>query len=304
MYYMLKKVPFMKRIKSFPFTDWVLKLEESEKNECISSLENGQVLYFPKLDFLVEEKEKANFSSELVSKDRKNISYDPLKNEMKGCIGGFETQDVIHLMMKRYSSVVNEYVLSLLPEYKDHLTLARTSFRPVEIEGREVTSYRKNDTLLHVDSFPSNPTGGMRILRFFTNVNPFDKPRVWRVGEPYEDVAKRFLKEVKKPFPLSRVVMEKLGITKSYRILYDHYMLGIHNTMKADQNYQKEVDQERVEFPTGSSWACFTDQVSHAVVSGQYVFEQSFYLSLEGLKHKESSPLGIMEKLLKQKVTV
>ena len=54
-------------------------------------------------------------------------------------------------------------------------------------------SVRADDRRLHVDAFPSRPNYGERILRVFTNVNPDGEPRVWRVGEPFEDVAPRFL---------------------------------------------------------------------------------------------------------------
>ena len=33
-------------------------------------------------------------------------------------------------------------------------------------------TWRKDDTRLHVDSFPATPSGGRRILRVFSNVNP------------------------------------------------------------------------------------------------------------------------------------
>ena len=48
-------------------------------------------------------------------------------------------------------------------------------------------SWRKDDTRLHVDAFPSNPMHGTRLLRVFSNVNPSGQPREWRVGEPFED---------------------------------------------------------------------------------------------------------------------
>jgi hypothetical protein len=47
---------------------------------------------------------------------------------------------------------------------------------------------------LHVDAFPSRPIRGERILRVFTNIHPDStQARVWRVGEPFEDIARRYL---------------------------------------------------------------------------------------------------------------
>ncbi len=42
-----------------------------------------------------------------------------------------------------------------------------------------------------------DPLAGQRILRMFTNVNPDGKARAWKVGEPFEDVAKRFVPQVR-----------------------------------------------------------------------------------------------------------
>src|SRR3546814_17756855 len=45
-------------------------------------------------------------------------------------------------------------------------------------------------------------------------------------------------------------------------------------SMKSDLDYQKNARQETVPFPAGSVWVCFSDQTSHAVMSGQYMLEQ------------------------------
>ncbi len=41
----------------------------------------------------------------------------------------------------------------------------------------------------------------------------------------------------------------------------------------------------------------FSDQVLHAVMSGQFVLEQTFYLRPEHLVHTASGPLRILEGL-------
>ena len=73
---------------------------------------------------------------------------------------------------------------TLFPRYAPYVKRARTSYRPQPAVGRDV-SWRKDDSRLHVDAFPSRPNHGERILRVFTNVHP-SEPRVWRVGEPFE----------------------------------------------------------------------------------------------------------------------
>jgi hypothetical protein len=117
----------------------------------------------------------------------------------------------------------------------------------------------------------------MRILRVFTNVNS-SAPRLWRVGEPFERVAKTFLRRVRPPILGSLWLLYRLRITKALRTPYDHLVLGIHYHMKADESYQRECPKTELSMPPGSTRACFTDMVSHAAIAGQFAFEQTFYV--------------------------
>lgn len=292
----------MDLLKPFNFNHWDEKPGQKITQQAAQFLESGQVLFFPELSFEITKEEKQLFSPQMVREGRKNLSYDLSKDELKGSGLSKEASDQLQGMMKRFANQAKHFVQSLLPNYESHLECARTSFRPVEVQGRKNASFRKDDTLLHLDSFPATPTGGKRILRFFANVNPEGKPRVWKVGEPMQRVLRRYLPQIKKPFPGSRHLLNRFGITKSYRILYDHYMLNIHNFMKADTRYQKEAEQQEISFPANTCWMVFTDQVSHAALSGQYVFEQSFYLPVEAQKNPEKSPLHCMEDLFKQRL--
>jgi hypothetical protein len=74
-------------------------------------------------------------------------------------------------------------------------------------------------------------------------------------------------------------------------------MLGIHDAMKRDLEYQSQVPQSEIPFPPGATWACFTDSVSHAALSGQFAFEQTFYLPVEAMQDPALSPLRTLERL-------
>jgi hypothetical protein len=80
-------------------------------------------------------------------------------------------------------------------------------------------------------------------------------------------------------------------------------MLGIHDHMKADQQYQSQVSQMQLAIPPGTTWACFTDSVSHAALSGQFAFEQTFYLPVSGMKDPARSPLRVLERLVGRALT-
>jgi hypothetical protein len=176
------------------------------------------------------------------------------------------------------------------------MRVKRTSLRPAEIAGRK-SSWRKDDTRLHVDAFPSQPTHGNRILRVFCNVNPAGRPRVWRVGEPFEEVARRFLPGIGRPFPGSARLKRLVGLTKSVQSEYDFVMLKLHDAMKADDAYQRSVGQEPVNFRPGTTWICYADSVSHAALSGQHQFEQTIEIPLDAMKDAAKSPLRILERM-------
>ena len=131
----------------------------------------------------------------------------------------------------------------------------------------------------------------------FCNVNPVGKPRVWRLGEPFENVAKRFLPGIGRPFPGSAQLMYWVRLTKKPRSEYDHYMTRIHDAMKSNMEYQSSVGQAPIEIAPGTTWITFTDSVSHAALSGQHQFEQTFALPVAGMHDASKSPLRILERL-------
>ena len=55
-------------------------------------------------------------------------------------------------------------------------------------------------------------------------------------------------------------------------------------------------------FPPGSVWVCFSDQTSHAVMSGQFMLEQTFFLPVDAMAHPEWAPLGILERVTGRKL--
>src|SRR5476651_1941537 len=102
-------------------------------------------------------------------------------------------------MIARFATSAADLVTSLFPRYAAYVTRARTSFRPQSAVGRSV-SWRKDDSRLHIDAFPSRPNHGERILRVFSNVHP-TQDRVWRVGESFETMARTFLPRIRDPLP-------------------------------------------------------------------------------------------------------
>ena len=276
--------------------DWNQDIAKDMRQTAMAALEDGQVLFFPQLAFRLTDGESRFLTPALVG-DSKNVSYSFGSRKIGHCACAEADKPAVAEMMHRFCGQAKALVENLLPTYKPKLTMGRASLRPVEAAGR-AQSWRKDDTRLHVDSFPATPLNGKRILRVFTNVNPSGRPRSWRIGEPFANVAARFAPGVQPPMPGSLTLMQLFRVTRGRRSLYDHYMLKLHDAMKANDDYQRTCQQSTFDFPALSTWITFTDSVPHAVTAGQHQFEQTFYLEVEGMAQPEKSPLRILEKQL------
>ena len=261
--------------------------------EWTAALEAGKVLFFPHLRFELEPAEQALLCPEIRDPKSRNISLN-VDGSLKGAAGDAEMQAAVARMVGRFRGQARALIDALLPDYAPKLRAAPTSLRPMQVETR-AQSWRADDRRLHVDAFPSRPNHGERILRVFTNLNPEGVPRVWRVGEPFETVARRFLPRAK---PYVAWQAKALHVTKSLRSEYDHLMLQLHDGMKRDLDYQASSAQETVPFPAGSTWVCFSDQTSHAVMSGQYMMEQTLHLPPGQEYDPAASPPAILARLM------
>jgi hypothetical protein len=282
-------------VVELPAFKWDQVPTASLQGELTDALESGSTISLPAMGFPLSQAESALLDPRILAK-AKNVSYSPASGSLGGtsCTGAEAA--TLKEMMARYSRMSHELLIHLFPAYKEKVKMKRTSLRPAEVAGRH-SSWRKDDTLLHVDAFPSQPTHGERIIRVFCNVNPVGRPRLWRLGEPFETVARRFLPKIGRPFPGSALAMRLAGITKTIRSEYDHIMLKMHDSMKSDPDYQKSVGQTPVPFQAGTTWIVYSDSVSHGALSGQHQFEQTFYLPLQGMKDVNKSPLRILERL-------
>ncbi|MDB5775626.1 MAG: 3-deoxy-D-manno-oct-2-ulosonic acid (Kdo) hydroxylase family protein [Herbaspirillum sp.] len=263
--------------------------------EWIAALEAGKILYFPNMAFALLPSERVLLTPKVRDPKARNISLDA-HGHLKGVAGDAATQLALALMIGRFRTQAEGLIEALFPQYKGHLRMAPTSYRPMQVESR-TQSWRADDKRLHVDAFPSRPNYGERILRVFANINPNGEPRVWRVGEPFETVALQFLPRAKPYKRWQAKMLAALKITKSLRSEYDHLMLQLHDGMKSDAEYQARAQQVRMPFAAGSVWVCFSDQASHAVMSGQYMLEQTLHLAADKQYNPLASPLAILTRL-------
>jgi hypothetical protein len=283
----------MSAVVTLDLTEWRPTLADEARDTAQRALEEGGVIRLPRVSFALTESERRFLSPAWSDGRAKNINLDG--TQLKGVVGTAADRAELASMIARFAADASALVTALFPRYAPYVRRARSSYRPQPAVGRDV-SWRKDDSRLHVDAFPSRPNWGERILRVFTNVNP-SEDRVWRVGEPFEKMAQTFLPRIANPVPGVSAVLAAIGVTKGRRSAYDHLMLNLHDRAKADLDYQRECAQEIVRFAPGTTWVCFSDQVMHAAVSGQFMFEQTILLPVSALYDAARSPLAILERL-------
>lgn len=280
-------------VLTLPLRQWAA----AEASSAVSELEQGKVLFLPELAFTLSEQEMPLLDPTLVDPKRKNISYQPLSGKLSG-VAVAERRQQVQQLLERYYQSCRQLIAGLLPEYQEALHHPTGSLRLHPVSAwRASSSWRKDDSRLHVDAFPSRPNYGERILRIFTNINPHGEHRQWRVGEPFPELAQRFMPRLARYSAFSSWLQHRVRITKTRRSHYDHLMLQLHDAMKADGDYQQQGPQLALTFPPGSSWICFSDQTPHAAMGGQFMLEQTFLLPVNKMQDPQRSPLKVLEQL-------
>jgi len=280
----------MSSLVTLDVAEWRPALAPQAQRDAARALESGAVLVLPRLAFAISAGERRFLSPDWSNGRAKNISLDG--RALKGARGSAADLAELAAMIARFAANAAGLVAALFPAYAPYVQRARTSYRPQPAVGRAV-SWRKDDTRLHVDAFPSRPNRGERILRVFSNVSP-NEPRVWRVGERFESMAKSLLPRVSRPLPGAAVALAAVRATKGIRTEYDHLMLGLHDSAKADLAYQRNCEQETVRFEPCTTWLCFSDQVMHAAVSGQYMLVQTIHLPLATIYEAELDTIDLL----------
>jgi 3-deoxy-D-manno-oct-2-ulosonic acid (Kdo) hydroxylase len=271
------------------------------------ALETGQILFFPQVPFDLPEADRAFLLSQrqVGAGYHKNIAYRPQADRVSGFVRQ-RPQDgaTLRRVLRDYSRRAIDFTARMLPSYARDWRIDYASFRPQEEAGRPLALRARND-LVHVDAFPTRPSGGARILRVFTNVNPA-APRVWQTAETFEELAERFAgssglldrARSARGWHGLRRRLRALGLPVAARSPYDEFMLRFHHFLKENRPYQeREARKTTHSFPPGSTWMVFTDTVSHAVLRGQYALEQTFIVARNSLALPERAPIAILERL-------
>ena len=274
--------------------------------EYCEQLERGAILQLPPSVLGLSEEDRRFLCNIAQTASVKNVSYQPAIGRLRGYIGSKVEAAKLEQLLSVYATSMQKVAEELLSPYARGLQVDLTSFRPIEECGRRLETRLRND-LIHIDAFPNRPARNRRILRFFSNVHP-SKPRVWKTSETFEELANRmaraagldgYAKAASRLLPRFHLralaILASIGVPIRYRSPYDRFMLGFHDHLKMNAGFQANCPTEVIEFPAGSTWIAFTDAVSHAVLSGQYALEQTFFVPINSMTLPHKSPLRILE---------
>lgn len=275
--------------------------------ECCRQLEEGRILFFDRVPFVLLQEDREFLLSQRQSDSRlhKNISYRPKQNVLRGGGGTSAENKRLLEIMGRFSAEVTRFLGRLLEPYAEHWALDYASFRPEEEAGRKLPLHKRND-LLHFDAFPTRPMNGNRILRCFTNINP-SVSRLWNTTDGFSSLTSLYAEKAglsrfaaqgsPRAHPLVRSIKKALGLKAVDHSAYDRFMLRFHDFLKEQTDFQENCRKIRLEFPPGSTWICYTDSVPHAVLAGQYALEQTFIIPLSAMIMPEKAPIRLLEKM-------
>jgi hypothetical protein len=282
---------------------------EAQARAWCQRLEAGDILYFPQTPIHIPPQDLSFLlgRQQTGSKLHKNIAYKPSLDSVTGLdagAAGAEELKQLQAVMRQYSQDVTRFLTGFLSPYQGRWQLDYASFRPQEELGRDLPLRRRND-LLHTDAFPTRPTRGARILRFFSNINPAGS-RDWVVSDPFPVLVPMYApQQIPLPAPgnsagralrsLANTAGLGFAIPSLKRSPYDDFMMRFHNFLKENAGFQTQCRKQYLQFPPGSSWMVYTDMVPHAVLSGRYALEQTFLVEHQAMVSPESSPLSVLE---------
>jgi hypothetical protein len=286
--------------------------EQANAETACQFLEKGGIIYFPQSPFLFNDQERDFLLNQKQAEAdyHKNIAYRPKSNRVTGFSAPNEAdKEELRRIMASFHKQVIRFLEVFLAPYSRAWKVDFASYRPLEEKGRKMRLRARND-LLHVDSFPTRPIYGDRILRTFININP-SQGRHWTTSDTFEKLSSRFRDQVATPGDLNSAAPTSASVFKSFAKLlgikangsspYDKWMLDFHNFLKENEEFQKTARKDNWEFPPNSSWIVFTDMVSHSVLSGQYALEQTIIVDKGDLTLPEKAPINILKRMYAQK---
>jgi hypothetical protein len=276
----------------------------SESDPSADALEQSDLVVFPVCPFRLPPAGQLEFlrRQPTAGFGHKDVSYDPLAGRL-GAQRGTHPSEARRLadVLADFSAAATAWIKVNYPGYAAGLFPDRVTLRTEEEATRPLRLTARND-LIHIDSFPTRPTGGRRILRLYFNINATD-PHVWATSERFPQLLARYAARHRVPvrtrheWMASAHSMVRLFTGRGpVRSAYDAWMLRLHHFLKEDEGFQAQPARKMWSFPPRSMWLLFSDAVSHGLLRGRFALDHSFFVDQNSLARPGDSPLAELER--------
>lgn len=290
------------------------QLAQAGPNDISDELERGRIVVFPECPIDLPPEADLSFLREEMPKvlNLKNVSYHPEVDRIIGIKGQREVVGRTQAILKAHSQRAQAFLGRSISSLSRQWLIGTSSFRPMQEKGRHLSAHASNE-LVHVDAGAYGATHGDRIIRFFVNVNPVED-RVWITKGAFPELYRRFgeragvgrrngnesyLREGLLDRMRTATVAALSAVVPPAKLLdsspYDREMRRFHNFMKDTPEFQSTREgHEEFRFKPFTSWMVFTDMVSHACISGQHAFVDTFVVPLGNCRLPEQAPINIL----------
>ncbi len=291
------------------------RLAAASATDVSDELERGRIVHFTECPIPLPSEADLEFLRREMPRHlkRKNASYHPEADRVIGIRGEPEVMERTKGLLKEHLGHVTEFLGRTIPSLARDWHVGTASFRPMQERGRNLSAHASNE-LVHVDAGAYGATHGDRIIRFFVNVNPREE-RVWISKGAFPELYARYGREagIVPEKPSSRHLEEgaldhlrTAAVNTLARLVpvakvldsspYDRAMRRFHNFMKDTPAFQESrKGHHEIAFKPFSAWMVFTDMVSHACISGQHAFIDTFIAPLGNCRLLDLAPINILK---------
>ena len=292
------------------------QLAAAGPHDLSDALEDGKIVCFPECPIDLPSAEDLEFLRQEMPKhlSSKNISFHPEADKIIGIKGDQALVERAQRILKTQNVRVQEFLKRVIPNLTRDWLVGTASFRPLQEKGRDLPTHASNE-LVHVDAGAYGATHGDGIIRFFVNVNPVED-RVWVTKGAFPELYRRFGGEAgilpetaADGGAMEEGALDRLRTSVSHGLAalvpsakfldsspYDRAMRRFHNSMKDTPAFQSTPEgHQEFRFKPFWAWMVFTDRVSHACLSGQHAFADTFVVRLGSCRLPEKAPINILK---------
>jgi hypothetical protein len=285
-------------------------------HDISDALECGKIVCFPECPIDLPGPEDLEFLRQEMPKhlNSKNISFHPEVDKIIGIKGTRDVVERTQRILKEHNGRVQAFLNRVTPALARNWMVGTASFRPLQEKGRDLPAHASNE-LVHVDAGAYGATHGDGIIRFFVNVNPTED-RVWVTKGAFPELYRRYGSEAgvvpekgANGHAMEEGMLDRLrtsvsnglsAVVPSAKFLdsspYDRAMRRFHNFMKDTPAFQSASEGHReFRFKPFWAWMVFTDRVSHACISGQHAFADTFVVRLDSCRLPGMAPINILK---------